>query len=257
MRLKALCGLLLLHAVCASAGNSLREQEYAEILDDTLRVGEIVRLQAFDRSFLGIYTETLQINNHGTAIVLHDYNGFPDQRGVINALRTTLPEHNWSTLSLQMPLREKGAAESDYYALFPEAKARIEAAIAFLREAKVENIAIVGYGTGAMMGLYSISDNQESVAGIATISLPVPDSTDEQAQTLTWMEKIKVPMLDVYAESDLQAVTQSARKRQLAGKQNPEYRQDKIPGVDHLYRHNDVLLVKRIYSWLSRSLRKQ
>nr|WP_305910144.1 DUF3530 family protein [Methylomarinum sp. Ch1-1]MDP4519568.1 DUF3530 family protein [Methylomarinum sp. Ch1-1] len=223
-----------------------------------LNKGEVVWLQAQQRPFLAIHTESVDIDTRGAAIILHDRAAYPDQQVVVHALRTILPEHRWSTLALQMPIREMGASAQDYYPLFPEAKARIEAAVDFLDKTEVGNIVVVGYGMGALMGLYSIDKNLDNtLGGLVTISLPVSEGTDRRPQFLARLAKIRLPLLDIYAEHDLPAVVNGARKRQLAANKNPAYRQDEISATDHLYRHNEALLVKRVYSWLSRLMQQQ
>jgi alpha/beta superfamily hydrolase len=257
IRSAVLISICLLFVSVSQAGNSKREQEYADILNNTLKMGKIVWLQAQGRKFLSIYTETVQINNRGTAIILHDRTGYPDQQYLIHGLRTVLPQHNWATLSLQMPVREMGASESEHYVLFEEAKARIEAAVAYLRQDEVKNIVMIGYGLGAMMGLYTASENNNDFNGIVAISLAVPETGHKLAQTLSFINNIQLPFLDIYAELDLPEVVDSARKRKLAAKENSDFRQVKIAGADHLFQHNHSLIVKRVYSWLRRTFKKQ
>lgn len=247
----------LFFATVTQASNSKREQEYAEIINNTLKMGEIVWLQAQGRKFLAIYTETTQINNLGTTIILHDRTGYPDQQHLVHNLRTILPQHNWATLSLQMPIREMGASEREHYPLFEEARARIEAAVAYLRQANVKDIVLVGYGLGAMMGVYMASENSDDLSAMVAISLAVPETQHKLAQTIPFINKIQLPFMDIYAEFDLPAVVDSARKRKLAAKENTDFRQVIIAGADHVFQHDHNLIVKRIYSWLSRTFRKQ
>jgi len=250
-----LCIFLVFSSVI-HASNSKREQEYANTIKNTLKMGEMVWLKAQGRKFITIYTETVQKNNLGTVILLHDRSGYPDQQYLVHDLRTILPQHHWATLSVQMPVRETGADESEYFALFKEAKARINAAVSFLQRAEVKKIILVGYGLGAMMGVYTASENNDALNGIVAISLAVPETQQEQAQIIPFINKIQRPFLDIYAEYDLFEVVESARKRKLAGKENISFRQIKIAGADHLFQHNHNLIVKRIYSWLTRTFRK-
>jgi len=189
----------------------------------------------------------------GTAIILHDIGGHPNQQQLIYGLRVFLPEHNWATLSLQMPLREAGVEKEEYYALFPEAAARIQAGINYAKNNGAGNIVVVGYGLGGLMAAYALSEQAIDIKALAAISLPVPAIEDKTAQTLELIRKIKIPMLDIYGALDVPDVTESARERRLAGKDNTGYRQVKINDEGHTYLHDDGLLVKRIYSWLETS----
>jgi len=235
------------------AGDEKREADFAESISNTLTVGKAVWLESEGKKFLGVYTETVRTGGKGTVIILHDIGGHPNQQQLIYGLRVFFPEHNWATLSLQMPLREAGVEKEEYYALFPEAAARIQAGINYAKNNGAGNIVVVGYGLGGLMAAYALSEQAIDIKALAAISLPVPAIEDKTAQTLELIRKIKIPMLDIYGALDVPDVTESARERRLAGKDNTGYRQVKINDEGHAYLHDDGLLVKRIYSWLETS----
>jgi len=245
------CCLALFGPFC-SASDAKREADFADEIAKTKYLGKMVWLEAEGQKFLGLYTETEKKNNKGTVIILHDQGGHPNQLQLIKSLRIFLPEHNWSTLSLQMPVREIDANEADYYALFPEALARIQTGIKYLQDNKTETIVVAGYGLGAMMAVYAQSEKASDIEAMVLISPGVPDTQNKSAQTLEFMKKITIPMLDLYADRDLAAVVESARDRRLAAKDNAAYRQVKIGEEDHLFQHDEGLVVKRIYSWIER-----
>jgi len=245
---------LLLYAMPASAGDRQRESDYARAIEQTLTQGQLVWLKAGDYTFAGLFTEAEKADNTDSAIVLHDSGDYPDQRPLIHGLRTILPQHGWSTLSIQMPLREVGANRDDYFALFDEADSRIRAAVEYLRAKGAKHIALVGYGTGAAMAAYALSLNPDGLFALAAISLPLTDSSVPQAQTGEFIKNIALPVLDIYAEFDLPEVADTARKRRMLGKDNPVFRQVKINGESHTFQHDPGLLIKRIYSWLTLNL---
>jgi pimeloyl-ACP methyl ester carboxylesterase len=245
----ALCIMHLLGNICL-AGNEKREAEFAERINKTLTMGKAVWLDAEGKKFLGLYTETEKVFGHGVAIILHDMDGHPDQQRLIYDLRTLLPEHHWATLSLQMPLREAGAEKEDYYALFPEAAARIRAGIDYVKGNGAGNVVLVGYGLGGLMGLYALTEKTADIKALVAVSLPVPASENKAAQTLEFIKRVKIPLLDIYGALDVPDVTESARERRLAAKDNTAYRQIKINDEGHAYLHDEGLLVKRVYSWL-------
>lgn len=236
----------------AFAGDGQREADFADEIIKTQPAGKVVWLEFNGKKFLSLYTDTEKKLSKGAVIILHDQGGHLNQLQMIKGLRSNLPEHNWSTLALQMPVLEMGANQDDYYALFPEAQARIESAIKYLKDNKIETIVLVGYGLGALMAVYAQSEKAVDVTAIAAISLAVPDTQDKSAQTLEFIKKIKLPLLDIYAEGDQPAVVESAGNRRLAAKENESYRQDKINDENHLYQHDEGLVVKRIYSWIER-----
>ncbi len=248
-----LCLTNLLGNACL-ASDEKREAEFADGISKTLTIGKAVWLEAGGKKFLGVYTEIEKVLGHGVAIIVHDMNGHPNQKQLIYDLRVLLPEHKWATLSLQMPLREAGAKKEDYYALFPEAAARIQAGIDYVKSNGAENIVVIGYGLGGLMSAYALSVPTVDVKALVTIILPVPATEDKAAQTLEFIKKINVPMLDIYGAIDLPDVTESVRERRLAAKENPAYRQIKIDNEGHDYLHDEGLLVKRIYSWLGATM---
>lgn len=244
-----LCIACLLGDVCW-AGDEKREADFAEGINKTLAMGKAVWLESEGKKFLGLYTETEKAAGKGAVIILHDTGGHPDQRPLVYGLRVFLPEHNWATLSLQMPLREVGAGQEDYYALFAEAAARIRAGIDYARNNGAENIVVAGYGLGGLMSVYALSEQGLDINALVTISLPVPTTDNKAGQTLEFIKKITIPMLDIYGALDVPDVTQSARDRRLAAKENASYRQIRIDDEGHAYLHDEGLVVKRIYSWL-------
>ncbi len=239
--LMKLTGYLFWLLCCTFAGicqasDSGREALYASEIGRNLQVGKMVWLEAQGKKFLGLYTETEREEEYGVALIIHDTGEQPDRRHVVHALRTRLPEHRWATLSLQMPVREAGAPVGDYYALFPEARARIQAGIDYLKTGKDRNVVLIGYGLGSLMALNYQSEHPASgVSAIAAISLPAPDNDSEAVQTLAFIDKTDIPLLDIYASLDLPEVVDSARKRRLAAKGNVSYRQVRIDDHSHQF----------------------
>jgi hypothetical protein len=248
-----LCG-----ALTCVASDEKREAEFATDIQKTLNVGHAVWLDSASKKFLGLYTDTAKNPRKGIVILLHDTGGHPNQQAIIKSLRTFFPEHHWATLSLQMPVREASAPVQDYFSLLPEAKNRLFAGIKFAKnETKTdEKIIVIGYGLGGLMASSALTEKNSDVNALITISLPVPETNEKDAQTLQIIPKITLPMLDIYGALDMPNVVNSARERQVAGKINPDYRQMKLEDEGHLYLHDEGLLVKRIYSWIDRVTEK-
>lgn len=232
------------------ASDEKRESDLADSINKTLTLGKAVWLEAEGKKFLGLYRQTEKATSKGTAIILHDIDGHPNQQQLIYDLRTFLPEHGWTTLALQMPLREVGAEQEEYYALFPEAAARIQAGIRYAKDNGATKVVVLGYGLGGLMAVYTLSEQAVDISALIAISLSVPTTENQSAQTLELIKKIKIPLLDIYGAVDVPNVTETARERRAAAKDNPRYRQVKINDEDHTYQHDEGLLVKRIYSWM-------
>lgn len=244
-------------SVNSRASNELREMEYAEEIKTSFSMGRIAWLEAKGKKFLTLYTETEEQENLGTAILLHPMDGHPNQKKIINPLRTYLPQHRWATLSIQLPVLGVGAKDNEYYKLFDDANNRIQAAIDYLFAAKVKNIVLIGYGLGGTMAVHYINENitDTKVKAIATISLLVPKSNHKDVQIIDFINRINQPFLDIFAEFDSAEVRDSARKRRIAGKENPDYRQVEVKGEGHLFQHDEGMVVKRVYSWVNRTFR--
>ena len=235
--------LLFLLSFVVHASDQQRELEYAQVLQQT-NSNNVVWLKAGEQSFLGLFTEAEKTNNAKAVILLHDAGSYPDQQPLIQGLRQLLPQRNWSTLAIQLPLREMGASQDDYFGLFDEAHLRVKAAVEYLHNNGAKTIALIGYGMGGAMATYSLGQESAGLAGLAAISLP-------QAQLGEFIKKIALPFLDIYAEFDLPNVADTARQRRMLAKENPVYKQVMISGENHAYQNDPNMLVKRVYSWLA------
>lgn len=248
--------LLLSTAPSASWASDLqRESSYADIMQNSAPVGELIWLNAGTTKFIALQRQSTQAKSQGTVIVLHDMGDYPEQEHIAAQLRRELPEHNWSSLAIQLPLRETGASSEDYFALFPEAAQRIQAAVDFLQQQKTETIVLAGYGLGALMGLYAQTEKNFAIKAFVAVSLPVYQTDQKMAKTLDMLPLLKVPLLDIYAAQDLPEVQTTARERRVAAKDNAEFRQMQIEGEDHGFQHQNGLVPKRVYGWLNRVLR--
>ncbi|WP_198246594.1 DUF3530 family protein [methane-oxidizing endosymbiont of Gigantopelta aegis] len=243
--------ILCLSVLQVQASDVGREQRYAALVQQTLKTGDIVWLKHKDRKFIALYTQTEQDKNLGAAIILHDRGGYPDQFPLIHGLRIELPAHRWASLSLQLPILEEGAPMGDYQSLSVETLARIDAAVNFLRQHQAENIVLVGVGLGASDALAYAAQNNR-IKALVLISTFVPADKQKQQQFITKLSALNIPVLDIYAENDWLQTRLTARKRRLAGRENADFRQLIMPDTGHAWRHTEVLLIKRVYSWLSR-----
>ncbi len=254
MILKLLIALLLIGLDgSVQASDNLREQNYAASIEHNPLIGKIVWLNAGEQKFLSLFTEAEKSKNQNAVIILHEAGEYPDQKPLVHWLRILLPQHNWATLALQMPLRENASSAADYYPLFTEAQNRIKAAIEYLKANGAVNIALIGYGLGALMATNAVNDHPDNIGAIATVSLSVPVTDNPQLQTLAFIKNIGLPFLDVYAEFDLAEVVDSARQRRMAGKDNPVYRQVRLIGENHAIQEDHEQLIKLLYSWLDTS----
>ncbi len=240
----------------SQASDRALEQHHADDISQRLVMGNVVWLGEGVQRFFSLYTQTTDSTNQGTAIILHDVQGNPDHNKLIHTLRTRLPEHRWATLAIQLPILDEQASYEDYYSLLDDAKRRISEALDYLDKGNVNNTVIIGYGMGALMGLYALQEENTRIKAIVTISLHHPDADHHQVNPLEIIGKIRFPMLDIYAENDLPDVLKNIRKRKLAARTHPHFRQDKL-NTNHRYQHYELTLSKRIYTWLTATLQNE
>ncbi|MBI3773800.1 MAG: DUF3530 family protein [Gammaproteobacteria bacterium] len=248
-------------------------------LQKTLDLGEGIWLQAEGSKFFAIYTADQSNRPQGGVILLPDTNTHPDWPSVIHPLRRTLPEHGWATLAIELPAADDIPALSRNQ---KQTRGRILAAIEHFKSNGISNIALIGYGSGALAATHFLATTPEHpIRGFVAVSLGQYDDLAPEWRAIALLEKISVPMLDIFAERDLLAVTESAPLRALAAKQSSArasrdkqldpfkhagmattpsalikgyvvYRQVRIAGTDHSFSSSSTALVKRILGWLNR-----
>lgn len=255
-KLAWLLSLFLLTFSVVFAGDIAREKRIADEIVDSILDGDAVYLNANDHEFLSIYTEAEE-TVRGTAIILHGRGFHPDWSDTVNPLRVGLVESGWNTLSLQMPVLAKDAKYYDYVPLFPEGISRIEAAIAYAREQLQDNsdnakVVLIAHSCGAHMAMaWADVDSFESIDAYVGIGMGATDYKQPMKHVFP-LTKIKVPVLDVYAENDYPAVIKMSADRMQMIKQvgNAKSRQVMIDDADHYYVDRGEVLTQAIALWL-------
>ncbi|MCB1858388.1 MAG: DUF3530 family protein [Gammaproteobacteria bacterium] len=255
MRLLIILMVLFGTTIGVVAADLPREQRIAGEIVDSIVVGDPVWLGTEDgQAFLAIYTAQETAKPEGGLIILHGRNAHPDWVGVVQPLRTELPASGWVTLSLQLPVAAVDAPADAYDLLVSESYPRIMAGIQYLKERDVTPIVLLGHSLGARIGLaYLASNPQAEVGALVAVGLPIGRS-DPREDILGAIEKLRIPILDIYGSRDLQAVTQTARERAAVARRsgNEGYQQQEISGADHFFRGLDDTLVTRVRAWLKR-----
>lgn len=268
---KTLAALILtLSAGLAFAADSDREKRLGDMLSTSATLtGEAVWLDAGADKFLGLYTGQTARTPQGGAIILHDAGMHPDWPAVIAPLRRELPKHGWSTLAVQLPL--PGEAKADNSALLDQAPARIKAAVAFLHTKDITRIVLIGHGQGATLGAtFLANDTQSGIGALIGIGMSAEKIQEPRLHLPTALEKISLPILDIYGSRDEDSSRTSTERRNAAvrARTNPSpqqteapakrpasalpYRQIEIPGTDHFFTASDIILTKRIAGWLKK-----
>jgi pimeloyl-ACP methyl ester carboxylesterase len=231
--------------VCFAQADYAREKRWADEITPAILVGDPVYLELKSgHKFLAIHAS----NPHARAgvIVVHGIGMHPDW-GLINVLRSRLAEQGYATLSVQMPVLAADARAEQYAPLFPEAAARLRAAVAFLHGKGHRKIAVVSHSMGSRMTDFFLNENP----------LPQIDAwvAIGMSGAFTGGPGFKVPVLDLYGENDLPAVLQNAEKRAAALRTVRGSGQMQVAGADHFFNGQETALVTQVRQYLEEKLR--
>jgi pimeloyl-ACP methyl ester carboxylesterase len=245
--------LFFLSAPILHASDLAKEKRWADQIVDALITGDVEWLPVGDLKFLSIYTPSEAEPARGAAIILHGIGVHPDWPDVIHPLRTRLPEAGWATLSVQMPILPNEASGTDYLPLLPEVPARINAAIAFLKEQGFEQVVLIAHSLGTVMSSYYLTQQPaEAVQAFVGISMSEID-TAPRMSNVAMLKNITIPVLDIYGSLDEAHVKDYVQQRQQSASsaKNQAYRQAVIKDANHFYNGKDNELLAVIEKWLA------
>ncbi len=239
--------------LAATRSDQAKEKRWEEQIVPTLMVGEAVKLKAAGTKFLALYAPNTNKTLYGGVILIHGIGAHPAWPQIIEPLRIDLPDHGWSTLSLQMPILPNEAKVQEYLPLLPEAPGRIQAGVDFLKRKGVKNIVIVAHSMGTTMANIYLSNKPDKLVH-AYVAIGMSNPFPKQYDNAKALSKITLPMLDLYGSQDLESVLTFAKARAAsARKVNKRYSQLQIPGADHFFTDMQDDLVKRVRDWLMKN----
>jgi pimeloyl-ACP methyl ester carboxylesterase len=226
----------------AWASDYAREKKWADEVLPSVLTGDPVYLeQANGHKFLGLYTPAGQAK--AGVIVVHGIGIHPDW-GLISMLRQGLAESGYATLSIQMPVLAADAKAAQYPPTFDEAAERLRLAVAYLQAKGHRKVAIVSHSLGCRMTYhYLVRQPEAPVRSWIMLSTPAPDD----------LARLKLPILDLYGENDLDQVVKKAsvRAKGLVQKGSTQLR---MPGADHFFEGKDKALLGSVRDYLDRIL---
>ncbi len=231
-------------------GDFEREQRLKDEIVETLFDGDPIDLNANGHDFLAIFTEADEAK--GVIVMTHGRGFHPDWPEAINPLRVGLSERGWSTLSLQMPVLLKGSRYYDYEPLFDAASNRIDAGISYLQTEGFKKIILLAHSCGAHMAMHRVRNKgSDDLAAYIGLGMGATDYRQLMAQPFP-LDKIKVPVLDVYGEVDYPAVLEMAPERAAMMKTagNPYSKQILLEGSDHYFTDMGDSLTQVVGDWL-------
>ena len=231
-----------------------REKLIADKLTEELRAGEAIWLGESNAKFLGLFTETFLQQRNDAVLLLHGMGAHPDWPYVISPLRWEFPAYRLPVLSIQLPILSPDASVSGYGKTTKEAARRIKIAVDYLHEQGFKRVMLVGYSFGAAMGAYYLANGKDhDVYAFIAISILARKFLDPTLNLKFLLEKIDIPMLDIYGSNDLEEILKAVPDRRLAAHKsgNAAFKQIEISGSDHIYREHTVDLVNVIVDWIA------
>lgn len=234
----------------ASASDTAKEARWAEQIVDSLLDGDEAWLDdGSGHEFLGIYTEA-DSSTERAVILVHGIGVHPNWPDVIYPLRMALLDHDVTSLSIQMPILANEAEDAEYADLFVEVPARFDAAISYLQEQGHREITIVAHSLGATMSAYYMErSDTDAIDSLVIIGMP---KAQAYPGNIAALEKIQVPIFDLYGSKDLPAVLETAEQRARSAGKIPEreYSQVSVGGANHFFQGHESELQVQVLGWL-------
>ena len=106
------------------------------------------------------------------------------------------------------------------------------------------------------MTAYYLSTSKQDIKGFVAIGLAA-FAKDRRMNSIMSLEKITVPVLDLYGDDDLENILATVKPRAAAAQKadNKNYTQIKIKG-NHFFDDNEETLVEAVAEWLEKSSTK-
>ena len=100
--------------------------------------------------------------------------------------------------------------------------------------------------------VYLEKENSQNIDAMIAISLQGYVYIKPSINILRLIEKIKIPMFDIYGSLDFKEGVESAPDRRLASKKsgNYLYSQIEIEGADHMFSNMENNLIQNIIDWV-------
>jgi thioesterase domain-containing protein len=229
------------------------ERDIAEQIAARTSPQEVIQLDVSGIAFQGLFRETTTKDRRGGVIVLPGRQSNQDSAELVRPLRTELPKHGWSSLSLSLPAADTEAEAQDFSALLPEATARLRSGVLLLKQKNIAEIALIGHDTGAWVALnYLLQQPDPAVKAVVLIDPAPTRSLPAFPVTLEKLGQTRTPILDILSNRENAAVADEARERRAALKENWEYRQVVINAPHERWQDMEDYLINRIYGWLAR-----
>ena len=234
----------------ANATDVGKEQRWAEQVEANLFDGEMIYLEAEGHKFLGILMEVEGAK--GAIVLAHGTGVHPDWEQVINPLRVGLAEQGWNTLSIQMPVLPNEVGHDEYAPVFPEAGPRLAAAADYF--AGQSPVVLVAHSLGAAMSTWYMKHEPnppyQGFVGIGMGGSAGQFKTYMEADNVSSLKSVNLPMMDLYGAEDFENVVGTASARAASQQHNTGFKQVVAADSNHFFDGQDDLLISLVSDWL-------
>ena len=198
-------------------------------------------------SMLEVYDD-----NHNTAVLyLHGRGLSPNEQNLAHPVRVSM-SNLFNTYSLQLPVLKKQSTYLEYTKIFYDSDERILSALDHIYK-KNDKVIIIAHSCGVHM-LMSFIQNKNISSKISSLVLIGSGAVDKGQKLIHEYpyDKIKVPILDLFGESDFNLVLKNANKRKkLIKETSVKSQQIKIKSSDHYHTDNSERVITFVKKWLS------
>ncbi len=162
--------------------------------------------------------ELLESRCAKTGVVMFHGRGSSPRGPVVEELRASLNRAGYTTLSIENPIPSNGQTDFNSYineagVVFPEAYARMRAAINHLQSLGVEEVVIAGFSLGSRFASAHAARgqiNELPVLGLLGIGM-YGTGIDPLNVSFT-LDEVSVPVLDIYGDVDTNAAGTAANR---------------------------------------------
>ncbi len=227
---------------------------------------DAVDLDVGGKKVLALFRPDSSGHPQGAVVLLHDLDAHADWPATIAPLRRQLPAFGWATLSVELPAPTADTTPGDLGPLIDNAQKRIQAALLNLKGRNIRNIVLLGHGLGALDGLRFAAENPDpALTGLVMVALDGGRDPQWPKTAEGWLERINMPVYDLYGTDDRLAVTAAAAAREAlarrlndshkpaklpGGLKAPFYRQFALLGASHSFAEQADIVVRRVHGWL-------
>lgn len=236
--------------VVSQASDFEREKRLEDQTLAALFTGEPVYLSIPGHEFLALETEA-EGDTKGAVVLMHGRGYGPDSEIVVGPLREALAENGWHTLSIQLPVLEKGAKYYDYVDVFPEARLRINAALEHLEASEYSKIIFIAHSCGVHMSMDWLQHHgDDAIDAYVGLGMGATDYKQPMKAPFPFAQ-MSIPILDVYGDADYPAVVSKADQRLMHFKHTSDKsRQVVIEQADHEFSDHTEDLIETVSQWL-------